>query len=60
MRSANLTSESLLSVLRIPVEHHFARLKRFGILSGLYRGDQTLQSALVSGKSECILVLNWL
>ncbi len=29
----------LLSVFRIPVEHHFARLKRFRILSDIYRGD---------------------
>ena len=28
----------LLSVLRIPVEHHFARLQKFGCLSGLWRG----------------------
>ncbi len=31
----------LLSVLRMPVEHHFARLKRFGSLSGLWRGAHT-------------------
>jgi hypothetical protein len=30
----------LLSVLRMPVEHHFARLKRFRILADIYRGDQ--------------------
>lgn len=30
----------LLSVLRIPVEHHFARLQRFGCLAGLWRGPQ--------------------
>ena len=29
----------LLSVLRIPVEHHFARLKQFRILSTIYRSD---------------------
>lgn len=28
----------LLSTLRIYVEHHFARLQKFGILRGLYRG----------------------
>jgi len=28
----------LLSVLRIPVEHHFARLQTFGILGQAYRG----------------------
>ena len=28
----------LLSVLRIPVEHHFARLKKFGCLAGRWRG----------------------
>lgn len=28
----------LLSVLRIPVEHHFARLQTFGILAGEFRG----------------------
>ena len=28
----------LLSVLRIPVEHHFARLQKFGCLAGLWRG----------------------
>ncbi|SRR6266568_2571011 len=27
-----------LSVLRIPVEHHFARLQKFGCLAGLWRG----------------------
>ena len=31
----------LLSVLRIPVEHHFARLQKFGCLAGLWRGPQT-------------------
>lgn len=31
----------LLSVLRMPVEHHFARLQRFGCLSGLWRGPQS-------------------
>jgi hypothetical protein len=31
----------LLSVLRIAVEHHFARLKRFRILADLFRGDQS-------------------
>jgi hypothetical protein len=30
----------LLSVLRMPVEHHFARLQKFGCLSGLWRGPQ--------------------
>lgn len=30
----------MLSVLRIPVEHHFARLQTFGILSQEYRGSQ--------------------
>ncbi len=29
----------LLSVFRIPVEHHFARLKRFRILADIYRSD---------------------
>jgi hypothetical protein len=28
----------LLSILRIPVEHHFARLQKFGCLAGLWRG----------------------
>lgn len=36
----------MLSVLRIPVEHHFARLKRFGIVSELYRGDQNRHESL--------------
>ena len=27
-----------LSLLRIPVEHHFARLQKFGCLAGLWRG----------------------
>ena len=27
-----------LSLLRIPVEHHFARLQKFGCLSGFWRG----------------------
>jgi hypothetical protein len=31
----------LLSVLRMPVEHHFARLQRFGCLAGLWRGPQS-------------------
>ena len=31
----------LLSVLRMPVEHHFARLQKFGCLSGLWRGPQS-------------------
>ena len=31
----------LLSVFRIPVEHHFARLKQFRIMANIYRGDQT-------------------
>lgn len=31
----------LLSVLRIPVEHHFARLKRFRILADVFRGRQS-------------------
>ncbi len=31
----------LLSVLRMPVEHHFARLQRFGCLAGLWRGRQS-------------------
>lgn len=31
----------LLSVFRIPVEHHFARLKQFRIMADIYRGDQT-------------------
>lgn len=30
----------LLSVLRMPVEHHFARLQKFGCLAGLWRGPQ--------------------
>jgi hypothetical protein len=30
--------EHLLSVLRMPVEHHFARLKRFRILADVFRG----------------------
>ncbi len=30
----------MLSVLRIPVEHHFARLQKFGCLAGLWRGPQ--------------------
>ena len=30
----------LLSILRIPVAHHFARLQRFGCLAGLWRGAQ--------------------
>jgi hypothetical protein len=30
----------LLSVLRMPVEHHFARLKRFRILADVFRGCQ--------------------
>ena len=29
----------LLSVFRIPVEHHFARLKRFRIMADIYRSD---------------------
>jgi hypothetical protein len=28
----------LLSVLRMPVEHHFARLQRFRILADVFRG----------------------
>ena len=42
----------LLSVLRMPVEHHFARLQRFGCLAGLWRGAQTQHEdvfCLVSG-----------
>ncbi len=42
----------LLSVLRIRVEHHFARLKAFGILGHLYRGRQEAhedQFCIVSG-----------
>jgi hypothetical protein len=31
----------LLSVLRMPVEHHFARLQKFGCLAGLWRGPQS-------------------
>jgi len=31
----------LLSVLRMPVEHHFARLKRFRILADVFRGRQS-------------------
>ena len=31
----------LLSVFRIAVEHHFARLKQFRIMADIYRGDQT-------------------
>jgi len=30
----------LLSVLRMPVEHHFARLQTFGVLAGEYRGPE--------------------
>lgn len=30
----------LLSVLRMPVEHHFARLQKFGCLAGLWRAPQ--------------------
>ncbi|HZP80600.1 MAG TPA: hypothetical protein VFB21_03090 [Chthonomonadaceae bacterium] len=28
----------LLAVLRMPVEHHFARLQKFGCMAGLWRG----------------------
>ena len=31
----------LLSVLRMPVEHHFARLQKFGCRAGLWRGPQS-------------------
>ena len=31
----------MLSKLRMPVEHHFARLQRFGCLAGLWRGPQS-------------------
>jgi hypothetical protein len=30
----------LLSVLRMPVEHHFARLQTFRVLAGIFRGRQ--------------------
>lgn len=30
----------LLSVLRMPVEHHFARLKTFRVLADVFRGRQ--------------------
>jgi hypothetical protein len=42
----------LLSVLRMPVEHHFARLQKFGCLSGLWRGPHSQHEdvfCLVSG-----------
>jgi DDE superfamily endonuclease len=42
----------VLSVLRMPVEHHFARLQRFGCLAGLWRGPQAHHEdifCLVSG-----------
>lgn len=42
----------LLSVLRMPVEHHFARLQKFGCLAGLWRGPHQAQEdffCIVSG-----------
>lgn len=41
-----------LSLLRIPVEHHFARLQKFGCLSGLWRGaleDHENTICIISG-----------
>jgi hypothetical protein len=35
-----------LSVLRLPVEHHFARLKGFRILADLFRGDQNRHESI--------------
>lgn len=42
----------MLSVLRIPVEHHFCRLKKFGCQSQVFRGSLSLHEemfCLVSG-----------
>ena len=47
VRALGKAYNPLLSVFRIPVEHHFARLKCFRIMANIYRGDQSRHESVL-------------